>query len=130
MILHRDITKIHKLSDNTYILSAGMFTDYQNFWKMLDARLSWYRMNHGTELSTTAIASLVSRMLYEKRFFPCYAFNLVVGFDDNDQPAIWKYDALGSYGKVTYGVDGGAKVYLLPFLDNQVRQLSGKFFSY
>ena len=120
MILHRNITKIHKLNENTYILSSGMFADYQNFWKMLDSRLSWYRMNHGTELSSTAIASLVSRMLYEKRFFPCYAFNLVTGFDDEGNPAIWKYDAVGSYGKVTYGVDGGSKTFVLPFFDNQV----------
>ena len=120
MILHRNITKIHKLNENTYILSSGMFADYQNFWKMLDSRLSWYRMNHGTELSSTAIASLVSRMLYEKRFFPCYAFNLVTGYDDDGNAAIWKYDAVGSYGKVTYGVDGGSKFYILPFFDNQV----------
>lgn len=120
MILHRDITKIHRLNAKTYILSGGMFADYQQFWKLLDARLSWYRMNHGEELSSTAIASLVSRMLYEKRFFPFYAFNLVVGFDDEDKPVIWNYDAVGSYGKVTYGVNGSSKSFILPFFDNQV----------
>ena len=120
MILHRDITKIHRLNQSTFILSAGMFADYNHFWKMLDSRLSWYRMNHGTELSSTATASLVSRMLYEKRFFPCYAFNLVGGFDDDGKAVIWNYDAVGSYGKVTYGVNGSSKSFLLPFLDNQV----------
>lgn len=120
MILDRNITKTHKLNANTYILSSGMFADYQNFWRLLDNRLDWYRMNHGAELSSNAIASLVSRMLYEKRFFPCYAFNLVVGFDDEGKPTIWNYDAIGSYGKVTYGVAGSSKFYLLPLLDNQV----------
>ena len=124
MILSRGITKIHKLGDRTYILSSGMFADYQNFWKLLDSRLSWYKMNHGTDLSSTAIASLVSRMLYEKRFFPFYSFNLVVGFDDEEKAVVWKYDAIGSYGKVTYGVDGTSKTFLLPFLDNQVEMTS------
>lgn len=102
-----------------------MFADYQNFWRLLDNRLNWYRMNHGTELSSTAIASLVSRMLYEKRFFPCYAFNLVVGFNDEDKPVIWKYDAIGSYGEVTYGVAGSSKFFLLPLLDNQLENYNG-----
>lgn len=35
-ILHRNISKIHKLTDETYILSAGMYADTINLWKKLD----------------------------------------------------------------------------------------------
>ena len=123
MILNRNNVKMHKLTDKTYILSAGMFADYQNLWKVLDTRLSWYKMNHGTDLSSTSVASLVSRILYEKRFFPFYAFNLVAGFDEDDKPTVWKYDAIGSYEKVIYGVNGSSKEFFMPFLDNQVKKI-------
>ena len=99
-----------------------MYVDYQNLWKALDTRISWYRMNHKRELSSSSIASLVSRMLYEKRHFPYYAFNIVVGFDEenNNRPIVWDYDAVGSYGEHSYSVAGSSSPFFKTFLDNEI----------
>jgi 20S proteasome subunit beta 6 len=35
-ILHRDTTKVHRLTHDTYILTAGMYADTINLWKILD----------------------------------------------------------------------------------------------
>lgn len=35
-ILHRDITKVHKLTEDTYLLTAGMYADTINLWQILD----------------------------------------------------------------------------------------------
>lgn len=119
-IIKRDAMKMHQLTKNTFILSAGMYADYQKFWQVMDDSLTNYEQNHGTTLSSTSIASLVSRVLYGKRFFPFYSFNVVAGFDDSDEPAIWGYDAIGSYGRAIYQVTGSGKEFFLPFLDQQV----------
>jgi len=40
---------------------------------------------------------MLGRILYEKRFFPFYTFNIVVGHE-NGKGMVWGYDAVGSYG--------------------------------
>ena len=84
------------MTESTYILSAGMYADALNLWKKLDQKIELYELNHNKPPKSSAIASLLGRVLYEKRFFPFYTFNIVVGFE-GDEPRIWGYDAIGSY---------------------------------
>lgn len=121
MILDRNTFKIHQLGPKTYILTSGMYADMCNLWKKLDTHISLYKLNNGRDLSSTAISNLLSRMLYEKRFFPFYTFNLVVGFDDKGKPKIWGYDAVGSYKDETFGAVGSALLFMVPYLDQKVR---------
>mgnify|MGYP002479427162 CR=1 FL=1 len=44
-ILKRNSTKIHKLNDSTYILSAGAYADVINLWRVLDQRIELYELN-------------------------------------------------------------------------------------
>jgi 20S proteasome subunit beta 6 len=120
-IISRNTYKMHKLNKNTYIMSGGMYADYTNFWKVIDTRIAWYKMNNNNrELTSSSIASLVSRVLYEKRHFPYYAFNLVVGFSDSGEPLIWNYDAVGSYGAQKFSVNGSSATFFKAFLDNEL----------
>jgi 20S proteasome subunit beta 6 len=41
-----------------------------------------YEHEHHRKMSTTAIAAMLSTMLYYKRFFPYYTYNIVAGLDD------------------------------------------------
>ena len=61
---------------------------------------------------------MLSRVLYEKRFFPFYTFNIIVG-NDNGVPKIWGYDAVGSYGTSIANCVGNGVHFLQTFLDNQ-----------
>ena len=119
-ILKRDATKIHKLTENTYILSAGAYADIINLWKEMDQKIELYELNHQETMSSAAIASLLSRQLYGRRFFPYYAFNLIVGFDKEGNAQVWNYDAVGSYENVNQSAQGLGSQYLEPLLDNQL----------
>ena len=121
MVLDRNTFKIHRLNKNTFILSSGMLADVNNLWKKLDTQISLYKLNNGRELSSPSIANMVSRILYEKRFFPFYTFNVVVGFERNGEPKVWGYDAVGSYGEQTFGCAGSAQLFMIPYLDQMVR---------
>ena len=120
MVLDRNTFKIHRLNKNTFILSSGMYADVMNLWKKLDTQISLYKLNNGGELSSPSIANMVSRVLYEKRFFPFYTFNLVAGFDRERKPRIWGYDAVGSYGEQSMGSMGSAQMFMIPYLDQMV----------
>ncbi len=121
MILHRNMSKIHKLTDETYILSAGMNADAKNLWKKLDQKIELYQLNHGCIPSSRAVAQLLSRTLYEKRFFPFYTFNLIVG-NENGESKIWTYDAIGSYDTAKFSCQGNGKQFMGPLIDNQFQQ--------
>jgi len=50
---------------------------------------------------------------------PYYAFNLLCGLDRDGQGCVFGYDAIGSYDKLTYGVQGSGNSLGAPILDNQ-----------
>lgn len=118
-ILKRDATKIHRLTEHTYILSAGMYADYTNLWKILDERIKLYRLNLEKAPTTSAIAAMLAKILYEKRFFPFYAFNIIAGLDDSGDYVVYSYDAVGSYDKHEIRTLGDSSDMIQPFLDNQ-----------
>ena len=50
---------------------------------------------------------------------PFYAFNLLCGLDTKGEGCVFGYDAVGSYDKLTYGVQGSGSQLGAPILDNQ-----------
>ena len=84
-----------------------------------------YQFDHGRQLSCSASASVVSKMLYSRRFFPLYVYNIVVGCEKDQQTGKYKgmvygYDPVGCYDLEPYGALGSAGALLQPLLDNQV----------
>ena len=84
-----------------------------------------YEFDHGKKLDTPATASLVSKMLYSRRFFPLYVYNLVVGCEKDPETGnyrglVYGYDPVGCYALEPYGAYGSAGPLLQPLLDNQV----------
>ena len=84
-----------------------------------------YHFDHGKQMSCSATASLVSKLLYSRRFFPLYVYNIVIGCEKDPQTGKYKglvygYDPVGSYDSQPYGALGTAGPLLQPLLDNQV----------
>ena len=121
-ILKHNATKIHQLTDHTFILSAGMYADYTNLWKLMDERIKLYQLNMEKTPSTDAIAAMLAKILYEKRFFPFYAFNIVAGVSSTGEHVLYSYDAVGSYEKSEVRAIGSSTGMIQSFLDNQFTQ--------
>lgn len=50
-----------------------------------------YRHEHNKEMTTPAIAAMLSTMLYYRRFFPYYTYNIIAGLDsDGEQLLVQK----------------------------------------
>ena len=119
-ILKRDHSKTSQLTKTCVITSAGMVADVETLHKQLQLDVKIYKYkNKGREPTLEALASKLTQFLYSRRFMPYYAFNLLCGLDKEGKGAVYGYDAVGSYDKVTYGVQGSGVSLGAPILDNQ-----------
>ncbi|EFC43192.1 predicted protein [Naegleria gruberi] len=116
----RKSTKLCKLTDKCVIASAGMQSDAATLHKVLKMRLVEYEHQHGKPMSVVAVGQMLSNMLYNRRFFPYYTFNLVAGLDTDGKGIVFSYDAIGSYQSVEVGSQGSGQTLIQPLLDNQV----------
>jgi len=46
----------------------------------------WYRHAHAKDMPLRAIARLIQTMLYAKRFFPYYVYNILGGIEEDGSP--------------------------------------------
>ncbi len=83
-----------------------------------------YKHSQGFDMSSPAIAQLLSVTLYYRRFFPYYAFCMVGGVDEEGKGAVYGYDAVGSYKRDDYGCMGSGQNFIMPILDNLVSSSS------
>jgi len=123
-IASRNVGKIHELTSQCVIASAGMQAERKTLHKVLDSRLTWYERMHNKKMSCPAVAQLLSNTLYFKRFFPYYAFNILGGLDCEGKGCIFGYDAVGSFERLPFCVEGSGQAIITSVLDNQVSFLT------
>jgi 20S proteasome subunit beta 6 len=120
MIHTRDCTKTYRLTDQTYLTCAGFHGDVLTLTKIIEARLKMYEHEHQKQMSTSAIAAMLSTILYYRRFFPYYVNNIIGGIDDEGKGCVYSFDPVGSYERENYRAAGSAGAILQPLLDNQI----------
>lgn len=117
-ILSREYSKTTRLTDSCVITSGGMVADIETLHKLLIAKVKQYERQFKKVPTVESLAQLLGNTLYGRRFMPYYAFNLLCGIDRNGQGVVYGYDAIGSYDKLTYGVQGSGSELGAPILDN------------
>ena len=96
-----------------------MAADTEALHKNLITRVKIYEREHRRQPDTESLAQLLCMTLYGRRFMPYYTFNLLCGLDKEGKGCVYGYDAIGSYDKLTYGVQGSGTYMAAPLLDNQ-----------
>jgi 20S proteasome subunit beta 6 len=113
-----DGSKLCKLTGQTILASTGMQADRLQLQQVLKYKCKWYQYNNGGSTpSTAAIAQLLSTILYHRRFFPYYTFNVLAGLDENGNGVCYSYDAVGCTEPLSYGTTGSANQFMEPLLD-------------
>ncbi len=102
------------------ILTSGMLADQITLHKVLQTKIKMYEADMHRSPSIEAIAQMLSTTLYYKRFFPYYTFNLLAGVDSEGKGAVYGYDAIGSYERLSQGAQGSGRSLVQSILDNQV----------
>jgi len=99
---------------------VGFSADGEELARKVSRKVDDYRRNHDKHLTVNAAATMVSRILYSKRFFPYYVQVILGGLDEKGIGAIYSYDYVGSFEREQCRAAGAAASLVMPFLDNQV----------
>ncbi|KAE8601702.1 hypothetical protein XENTR_v10013769 [Xenopus tropicalis] len=78
----RNTPKCYKLTDNTVIGCTGFHADCLTLTKIIEARLKMYKHSNNKTMTSGAIAAMLSTILYSRRFFPYYVYNIIGGLDE------------------------------------------------
>lgn len=49
-----------------------------------------YKHSNNKAMTTGAIAAMLSTILYSRRFFPYYVYNIIGGLDEEGTVSLWK----------------------------------------
>jgi len=121
-IYSREFKRNNQVTDACVVAQCGFQGDATTLLKNIKGKIRVYEHQHQEQPSAPAIAAMLSTMLYYRRFFPYYVYNLVAGLDDEGKGAVFSYDPVGSYDRCTMKCAGSAASLIQPFLDNQIQR--------
>ena len=120
-ILSNNTSKITQLTKTAAIATSGMRADIAKFHKTILIRVKNYEYKMHKQPSLEALAFMISKELYSHRFMPYYTFNILGGLKENGEGAIFGYDAIGSFDRVTYDAMGSGGQLVTPVMDSQLK---------
>ncbi len=71
-----------RLNDKATLATNGFAADAEALVSLVRQRLEMYRHAHGRSMPLHSIARMISTILYGKRFFPYYVYNILGGLDE------------------------------------------------
>lgn len=64
-----------------------------SFALFMRSLLQWYRHAHAKDMPLRAIARLIQTMLYARRFFPYYVYNILGGIEEDGKSPLLPYSS-------------------------------------
>ncbi|XP_013379566.1 proteasome subunit beta type-3 [Lingula anatina] len=88
--------KVFEMGPRLYIGLAGLATDVQTVAQRLKFRINLYELRENRRIKPKTLMSVVSNLLYERRFGPYFTEPVIAGLDPKTgQPFIASLDLIG-----------------------------------
>jgi len=88
--------KIFQMNDQLYLGLSGLATDIETVSNLAKFRVNLYELREGRKISPHAFMSLVSNILYGRRFGPYFVEPIIAGIDRNTgEPYVASCDLIG-----------------------------------
>ena len=114
LIAGKEVQKIHQIDDKVALTISGGVGDAQALIRLLKAEINIYKLTRNSEITVRAIATLLSNILSQSRWYP-YMFMPILGGADKDGLHVFsidpaggaeedKFTSTGSGSPIAYGV--------------------------
>jgi len=119
-IAHKTAQKLYMLDYNIGMTTAGLVGDLQVLVRYMKAEISLYRIRRKMYMPVGAVATLLSNILNERKFFPYYVGLLVGGFDSKGYH-VFSIDAAGGAIEDKYASVGSGSLFVYGVLEDRWR---------
>jgi proteasome beta subunit len=121
LVSGKRVPKIFQVDDRIGVTTAGTVGDADALIRYIRAELKLFSLNEGESISVKSAASLVSNILYSRRFYP-YMVQLVVGGYDS-KPRLFTLDPIGGLSEEDeYFSTGSGSVMALGVLEDSYKK--------
>ena len=105
MIMSKTGKKVFRIADQVGAACAGLVSDMQILAREVEAQANLFAFDAKRPMPVKAAAKVMSNVLFNRRMIPLITQTIVGGMDD-DVPAIYVLDILGSLLPDTYAAVG------------------------
>ncbi|KAL1459103.1 hypothetical protein WDU94_011110 [Cyamophila willieti] len=100
--------RIFQVGPHMFVGLPGLGTDTQTVYQKIRFRQNLYELKENRKMSPKVLLSMISNMLYERRFGPYFVEPMVVGLDpETAQPIVGNMDLIGCVNIPSDFVVGG-----------------------
>ena len=110
MIMSKTVKKVFRIADQVGAACAGLVSDMQILAREVEAQAKLFAFDAKRPMPVKAAAKVMSNVLFNRRMLPLITQTIVGGMDD-DVPALYVLDVIGSLLPDTYAAVGsGAQI--------------------
>jgi 20S proteasome subunit beta 6 len=120
----RETMRIIKISENILLSTSGMRVDMLVLQEEFKKTVNLWEIENKKTIPVSSGAYILSSILYSRRFFPYYTFNIVSGKELNGTIKSFSFDAVGSFESCVATSSGTGQHFIQPLLDNQFKHQS------
>jgi len=122
----RNAIRIVKISENILLSTSGMQVDMLILQEELKKSVSLWESENKKNISVSGGAYFLSSILYSRRFFPYYTFNILSGKELDGRIKSFSFDAVGSFEFCSGASSGSGQLFIQPILDSNINWYSLK----
>ncbi len=121
LVSSKEAQKVYQINSNIAVTIAGSTGDAQTIIRMLKAEINLYKMTRNAEMSLKAVATLLSNLLQNMRYYP-YMIMLIIGGVDKTGGHIYSVDAIGGAEEDKYTSTGSGSPLAYGVLEDGFRE--------
>lgn len=120
-ILSKQAKKVYPITSRAGVAFAGLVGDIGYLTKLLKLEAKYYELQQGREIKTRGLAKVLSIILYSYKLFPMFTEVIVGGYDE-EGPALFVLDPLGSLIEEKYAAVGSGAQLALGYMEPRYRE--------
>jgi proteasome beta subunit len=121
LVVSKVAKKVFRLTDRIGAACAGLISDMQLLVRQVEAYAKLFKLDANRPISVRSTAKIMSNLLFSRRMFPLITQTIVGGIDD-EGPAVYVLDVLGSVIPDDYAAVGSGTQIAIGVLEAEYRK--------